>query len=180
MSRIGKKPIEIPEGVTVTVSDTNFVTCKGPNGELSQQFLSDIVIKVEDNQVHCVLPENPTAFSPVYHGTARALLNNMVVGVKDGFKIALEIKGTGYRASTSGNTLTVLAGYSNPVVVELPEGISVELPTQTDIVIKGANKRNVGEFASYVRGIRPPEPYLGKGIRYKGENVRRKEGKTAK
>ena len=179
MSRIGKKPVEIPEGVTVTV-DNNLVTVKGPNGELSHQFKNDVLIKVDGNQVHCILPENHTLFAPTYHGTVRALIHNMVTGVKDGFKIALEIKGTGYRATTQGNVLTVIAGYSNPVVVQVPEGLSVELPTQTDVIVKGANKREVGQFAAYIRGIRPPEPYLGKGIRYKGEKVRHKEGKTAK
>lgn len=179
MSRIGKKAIAIPAGTTVTC-ENNFVTVKGPKGTLSQQFKNDIVIEVSANEVQLKLPENPTAFSPVYHGTARAVLNNMVVGCSEGFKIALEIKGTGYRASIAGRTLTVIAGYSNPVVIELPEGINAEVPTMTDIVISGSDRQKVGEFASYVRGIRPPEPYLGKGIRYKGEKVRRKEGKTAK
>ena len=180
MSRIGKKPITIPAGVTVDVKD-NFVTVKGPKGELSQQFKNDVVISVEGNEVHVTLPEHPTQFSPVYHGTARALLNNMVVGVSEEFKIALEIKGTGYRFVLSSPTvLTVIAGYSNPTEVPLPQGIKVELPTQTDCVITGANKREVGAFAAYIRSIRQPEPYHGKGIRYKGENVRHKEGKTAK
>lgn len=179
MSRIGKKAIAIPAGTTVTV-ENNFVTVKGPKGELSQLFKNDVVIKVTENELHVTLPENPTPFSPVYHGTARALLNNMVHGCSEGFKIALEIKGTGYRAALAGSTLTVMAGYSNPVVVEVPKGLSVELPTQTDIVINGYDKQQVGQFAAHIRGIRPPEPYKGKGIMYKGEKIRRKEGKSAK
>ena len=180
MSRIGKKPIVIPEGVTVE-QHGNTITVKGPKGTLTQSFRDDVVIKVENNEVHVTLPENPTPFSPVYHGTARALLNNMIVGAHENFKIALEIKGTGYRfVLNNPRELTVIAGYSNPTVVPLPEGISVELPTQTDCVISGANRQEVGEFAAYVRGIRKPEPYHGKGIRYKGEKVRHKEGKTAK
>lgn len=180
MSRIGKKPITIPAGTTVEVSENNFVKVKGPKGELEHQFKNDVVIKVEGDQVHVNLPENPSAFAPTYHGTARALINNMVKGVSEGFKIALEIKGTGYRASLSGNTLTVIVGYSNPVLVEVPKGLQIELPTQTDIVVTGYDKQLIGEFCAGIRGIRPPEPYKGKGIRYKGENVRRKEGKTAK
>ena len=180
MSRIGKKAINIPAGTTVEVAQNNFVTVKGSKGELTHQFKSDVIIEVKDNQIHVSLPENPTAFSKTYHGTARALLNNMVHGCSEGFKIALEIKGTGYRASISGNTLTIVVGYSNPVVLEVPAGLKAEVPTQTDIVISGYDKQKVGEFAAHIRGIRPPEPYLGKGIRYKGENVRRKEGKTAK
>ena len=180
MSRIGKKPITIPAGTTVEITENNFVTVKGPKGELTHQFKNDVVLKVEGDQVHVSLPENPSMFAPTYHGTARALINNMVKGFSEGFKIALEIKGTGYRASLSGNTLTVIAGYSNPVLVEVPKGLQVELPTQTDIVVTGYDKQLIGEFCAGIRGIRPPEPYKGKGIRYKGENVRRKEGKTAK
>ncbi|MCR5564477.1 MAG: 50S ribosomal protein L6 [Gammaproteobacteria bacterium] len=179
MSRIGKKAINIPQGTTVEVVN-NLVTVKGPKGELSRQFKNDVIIEVKDNQVHVSLPENPTQFSSTYHGTVRALINNMVVGCSEGFKIALEIKGTGYRATTAGSQLTLIIGYSNPVVMEIPAGLKVELPTQTDIVITGYDKQVIGEFAAGVRGVRPPEPYLGKGIRYKGENVRRKEGKTAK
>ncbi|MCR5741615.1 MAG: 50S ribosomal protein L6 [Gammaproteobacteria bacterium] len=179
MSRIGKKAINVPQGTTVEIKD-NFVSVKGPKGELSHQFKNDVVIELKDNQVHVTLPEHPTQFSYTYHGTARALINNMVQGCSEGFKIALEIKGTGYRATLSGNQLTLIVGYSNPQVMQIPEGLKVELPTQTDIVITGYNKQVLGEFAALVRGVRPPEPYLGKGIRYKGENVRRKEGKTAK
>ncbi len=179
MSRIGKKAIAIPAGTTVTC-ENNFVTVKGPKGELSHQFKNDVVINVSEKEVLVTLPENPTAFSPVYHGTARALLNNMVHGCSEGFKIALEIKGTGYRASLAGTKLTVLAGYSNPVVVDVPKGLTIELPTQTDIVVNGFDKQQVGQFAAHIRGIRPPEPYKGKGIMYKGERIRRKEGKSAK
>jgi len=180
MSRIGKKAIVIPEGVTVE-QNGNVITVKGPKGTLTQTFKDDVVITVENNEVHVSLPEHPTLFSPVYHGTARALLNNMIVGAHENFKVALEIKGTGYRfVLNNPRELTVIAGYSNPKVVPLPEGITVELPTQTDCVVIGANKQVVGEFAAYIRGIREPEPYHGKGVRYKGEKVRHKEGKTAK
>ncbi len=180
MSRIGKKPVVIPAGVTVT-KEGNKLTVKGPNGTLVNEFKDDVVITVEPTQVQVSLPENPTLFSPVYHGTARALIHNMVVGVSEGFKIALEIKGTGYRFTLNNpNELTVIAGYSNPTIVKVPEGIKVEVPTQTDVVVSGANKREVGAFAASIRNIRRPEPYHGKGIRYKGENVRHKEGKTAK
>lgn len=180
MSRIGKKAIIIPNGVTVTVTDNNLVTVKGPNGELSSQFKNDVKIEEKDNHLFFSIAENPTKFVHSYHGTVRALVNNMIIGVSEGFKIALEIKGTGYRAQLQGDKLVVIVGYSNPVNVDIPKGISIELPTQTDVIIKGASRQEIGEFAAYIRGIRPPEPYLGKGIRYKGENVRRKEGKTAK
>lgn len=180
MSRIGKKPIAIPDGTKVTV-ENNVVTVEGKLGKLTQKFRNDVVIEVKDNEVHVTLPENPTSFSEVYHGTARALVHNMVVGCSEGFKVALEIKGTGYRfVNNNPGVLTVVAGYSNPVESKIPEGITIELPTQTDCVIKGANKEQVGEYAANIRGIRPPEPYHGKGIRYKGEKVRHKEGKTAK
>ena len=181
MSRIGKKPITIPAGTTVEVSENNFVKVKGPKGELEHQFKNDVEIKVEGDQVHVNLPEHPSMFAPTYHGTARALIHNMVVGASEGFKVALEIKGTGYRFNLANpSELTVIAGYSNPTIVKIPEGIKVELPTQTDCVVSGANKREVGAFAASIRDIRRPEPYHGKGIRYKGEKVRHKEGKTAK
>jgi large subunit ribosomal protein L6 len=179
MSRIGKKAVSIPAGVTVTVDENNFVTVKGPKGEISFGFDKNISIEVKDGGVHVSRPNDEKANRQL-HGTTRALINNMVKGVSEGFKIALEIKGTGYRASLSGNTLTVIVGYSNPVLVEVPKGLSIELPTQTDIVVTGYDKQLIGEFCAGIRGIRPPEPYKGKGIRYKGENVRRKEGKTAK
>lgn len=179
MSRIGKEAVLLPQGVSITVNN-NLVTVKGPKGELSYQFKNDVEFKVEGEKCHVLLPENHSEFASVYHGTARALLHNMVKGVSDGYSITLEIKGTGYRASVANNVLTIIIGYSNPVVIHPPKGITVEIPDQTVIVVKGADKQVVGEFASYIRGVRPPEPYLGKGIRYKGEKVRRKEGKTAK
>jgi len=180
MSRIGKKAIVIPAGVTVE-KNGNVLTVKGPKGTLTKEFLNCVNFEIEANEVHVTLPENAEEFASVYHGTARALLNNMVVGVSEGFKVALEIKGTGWRfALNNPRVLTVMAGYSNPDNVDIPEGMSVELPTQTDCVINGIDKREVGEFAAYIRGIRKPEPYHGKGIRYKGENVRHKEGKSAK
>jgi large subunit ribosomal protein L6 len=179
MSRIGKKPIVIPEGVTVELKD-NLVSVKGPKGELSHQFKNDVVIEVKDNEILVSLPENHSEWAPTYHGTARALINNMVKGVSEGYKIALEIKGTGYRAALQGDTLELIVGYSDHKFMKLPEGVKCELPTQTDIVLTGYDKQVLGQFAAHVRGVRPPEPYHGKGIRYKGENVRRKEGKSAK
>jgi len=180
MSRIGKKPILVPAGVTVEIVN-NLVTVKGPKGTLKEQFKNDVVIEYKDNQVQVSLPKEPTEFSPVYHGTVRALVNNMIKGVSEGFKVALEIRGTGWRFQQNApGTVTVLAGYSNPSEVKLPEGVTVELPTQTDLVVCGYNKQVVGEFAAYIRSIRLPEPYHGKGIRYKDEVVRHKEGKTAK
>ncbi len=179
MSRIGKKAIAIPAGTTVSFNG-NVCTVKGPKGTLTREFRNDVEFKVEGAEVLVCLPENPTEFSPVYHGTARAILHNMIVGCSEGFAVALEIKGTGYRFTISGKELTVIAGYSNPTIVKIPEGITVEVPQQTDCIVKGADKEIVGEFAANIRKIRMPEPYHGKGIRYKGENVRHKEGKTAK
>lgn len=179
MSRIGKKIINIPAGVEVTVAEGNTVTVKGPKGTLSQTFNARMTFKIEGNQLEVVRPSDSKEDKTI-HGTTRALLNNMVVGVSEGFKKQLTITGVGYRAQIQGNKLTVNAGYSNPVEIIVPEGLVVECPKNTDINISGINKQVVGEFAAYVRGVRGPEPYKGKGIRYVDEVVRRKEGKTAK
>lgn len=179
MSRIGKKVIDIPAGVTVTVGDDNFVTVKGPKGELSFQFEKAMEIEIEGNQATVRRPSESREHRSL-HGTTRAVLSNMVTGVSEGFKKALEIKGVGYRATLQGSQLTINAGYSHPVIFDVPEGIQVEVPKNTDIIVSGADKQVVGEFAANIRDVRPPEPYKGKGIRYVGENVRRKEGKTAK
>ncbi|HEY8396024.1 MAG TPA: 50S ribosomal protein L6 [Bacilli bacterium] len=179
MSRIGNKVIKLEEGVTVTVSPDNLVEVKGPKGTISHTFSKDMKIVVEDGHVKISRPSDSIIHKEL-HGTTRAIINNMVHGVTHGFSKALEIQGTGYRASLKGRTLVVNAGYSNPVEVAIPEGITVNVPSPTDIQISGIDRQAVGQFAAVVREIRKPEPYLGKGIRYKGENVRRKEGKKAK
>lgn len=178
MSRIGKKPINIPNGVTVTVNDKNDVTVKGPKGELHNSFNQKLSILVEDNIINIERP-NDNKESRMIHGTTRALINNMVVGVNEGYKKELEIIGVGYRAQLKGNTLVLSAGYSHPVEMVVPDGIEVEVPKNTQLVVKGIDKQLVGEFSANIRSVRAPEPYKGKGIRYKGEYVRRKEGKTA-
>ena len=179
MSRIGNKAISIPAGVTVTVAEGNVVTVKGPKGELTAQFNSELEINVEATQAEVKRP-NDTKVMKTFHGTTRALLNNMVVGVSEGFKKQLEINGVGYRAQLQGNTLVVNAGYSHTVEKPIPEGLKVELPKNTIIIISGIDKQAVGQFAAEVREIRKPEPYKGKGIKYSNEHIRRKEGKTAK
>lgn len=178
MSRIGKKAIIVPQGVEVVV-ENNFVTVKGPKGNLERQFNNELTIQLDDNTLTIERPSE-SKFHKSIHGTTRALINNMVVGVSEGFKKQLRMVGVGYRAQLQGNTLVLLAGYSNPVEMAIPDGITVEVPKNTDIIINGIDKHLVGEFAANVRGVRPPEPYLGKGIRYVDEHVRRKEGKTAK
>ena len=179
MSRIGKLPITVPAGVTVTVDANNLVTVKGPKGTLSQQINPAITVKQEGN---ILTLERPTDSKPhkAMHGLYRSLVHNMVVGVTDGFTRTLEMVGTGYRASVEGKTLTINIGFSHPVVLEAPEGITYETPNQTTIVVKGSNKQQVGNLAADIRAIRPPEPYLGKGIKYQNEHIRRKEGKTGK
>ena len=179
MSRIGKMPITVPAGVTVNVDENNLVTVKGPKGTLSQQVNPAITLKQEGNVLTL---ERPTDSKPhkAMHGLYRALVHNMVVGVTDGFTKTLEMVGTGYRASVDGNKLTINIGFSHPVVLEAPEGITYETPNQTTIVVKGSNKQQVGNLAADIRAIRKPEPYLGKGIKYQNEHIRRKEGKTGK
>ncbi len=179
MSRIGNRVINIPANVTVDVTEANLVTVKGPKGELSFEFNSDITIEIENNVITLKRP-NDTKPMKTIHGTTRAVLNNMIVGVSEGFKKQLDIIGVGYRAALQGTKLVVSAGYSHNVEVEVPAGLTVELPKNTTIVISGFDKQLVGQFAAEIRSIRKPEPYLGKGIRYSDENVRRKEGKTAK
>ncbi|WP_079504256.1 50S ribosomal protein L6 [Mesobacillus jeotgali] len=178
MSRVGKKPIEIPAGVTVTL-DNNQVTVKGPKGELSRTFHSDIEIKVEENVINISRPTENKEHRAL-HGTTRAVLANMVEGVSKGFERGLELVGVGYRASKQGNKLVLNVGYSHPVEIEAEKGLEIEVPSNTKIVIKGTDKERVGALAANIRDVRPPEPYKGKGIRYEGEYVRRKEGKTGK
>ena len=179
MSRIGKLPITVPAGVTVTVDESNLVTVKGPKGTLTQQVNPIITVKQEGNVLTLERPTDATPHKAM-HGLYRALVHNMVVGVTDGFSKTLEMVGTGYRASAESKTLTINIGFSHPVVLEAPEGITYETPNQTTIVVKGSNKQQVGNLAADIRAIRKPEPYLGKGIKYQNEHIRRKEGKTGK
>jgi large subunit ribosomal protein L6 len=178
MSRIGKKPITLPAGVELTIND-NHVTVKGPKGSLEGTFNNELTMSLDNNELTIARPSE-SKFHRSIHGTTRALINNMVVGVSEGFKKDLKMIGVGYRAQLQGQKLVLNAGYSNPVEMDIPEGITVEVPKNTDISVSGIDKQAVGEFAANVRKVRPPEPYLGKGIRYVDEYVRRKEGKTAK
>ena len=178
MSRIGNKVITLPAGVEITNND-NVVTVKGPKGELTREFNKNIEIKVEGNEVTLHRP-NDSKENKTIHGTSRANLNNMVVGVSEGFQKALELIGVGYRAQLQGKKLVLNVGYSHPVEIEAPAGIEIEVPSNTSVIVKGSDKEVVGELAANIRGVRPPEPYKGKGIRYVGEFVRRKEGKTGK
>jgi large subunit ribosomal protein L6 len=178
MSRIGKKPIEIPSGVTVTVNG-NTVTVKGPKGQLSRSFNQDIEIKVEGNVITVARPSDAKEHRAL-HGTTRAILSNMVEGVSKGFERSLELIGVGYRAQKQGKKLVLNVGYSHPVEIEPEEGLEIEVPANTKVVVKGIDKERVGALAANIRQVRPPEPYKGKGIRYEGEYVRRKEGKTGK
>ncbi|WP_107839045.1 50S ribosomal protein L6 [Metasolibacillus meyeri] len=179
MSRVGKKLIEVPANVTVTVDTDNTVTVKGPKGELVRQFNQDMKIEQEGNIITVVRPSDSKEHR-TNHGTTRALLANMVTGVSEGFSRTLELIGVGYRAQMQGSKLVLNVGYSHPVEFTPEQGLEVEVPSNTKIIVKGINKERVGALASNIRGVRPPEPYKGKGIRYEGEYVRRKEGKTGK
>ena len=178
MSRIGNKAIEIPAGVTVT-QQGNTVTVKGPKGELTSTFNEMIGINIEGNTVTFTRP-NEEKFTKSIRGTTRALLNNMVVGVSEGFMKELDLVGVGYRAQLQGKKLVLNVGYSHPVEFTPEDGIEVEVPTNTKIIVKGYDKAKVGALAANIRGVRPPEPYKGKGIKYVNEIIRRKEGKTGK
>jgi large subunit ribosomal protein L6 len=179
MSRIGKQPIEIPGGVDVDVAEGNVVTVKGPRGSLTQLVHPDMRIAIEDGTLHVERPDDES-FHRSLHGLTRSLLANMVEGVTKGFEKRLQIVGVGYRAAMKGPDLEIAAGYSHPVFVAQPEGIEFEVPTPTQIVVRGNDKQQVGETAANIRKIRKPEPYKGKGIRYEGEYVRKKAGKAAK
>jgi len=178
MSRIGLKPIEIPEGVEVTL-DGNTATVKGPKGTLTKDLHADINVNIDDKVITFERPTEGKEHRSL-HGTTRSLINNMVVGVSKGYEKELEIIGVGYRAALQGQKLVISAGYSHPVEIEQIEGIEFDVPKNTQVIVKGIDKELVGAVASNIRAIRPPEPYKGKGIRYKDELVRRKEGKTAK
>ena len=177
MSRIGRKPIAIPSGVTVSV-DGSTVKVKGPKGELSRTFEPSMKIRIENNEVLVERPSDDKR-ERALHGLTRALVANMVTGVTEGFKKTLEIVGVGYRAEKKGKDLMVSVGYSHPVKYPEPAGITLSTPAPTTIVIEGIDKQKVGQVAAELREFRPPEPYKGKGIRYQGEQVRRKAGKTA-
>ena len=180
MSRIGRLPITVPAGVTVTVSEDNLVTVKGPKGTLTQQVNAELTVKQEGNVLTVERP-NDKKQNRAFHGLYRTLINNMVVGVTDGFTKTLELVGTGYRAAAEGGKkLTINIGFSHPVILDAPENVTFETPEQTKIVVKGINKQVVGNLAADIRAIRKPEPYLGKGIKYEDEVIRRKEGKTGK
>ncbi len=175
MSRVGNRTINIPTGVTVSV-DNNVVTVKGPKGELSTVINSNINVEILENEVK--LTRKNDSFKN-FHGTANANINNMIIGVTEGYSKKLEAVGVGYRFQVKGNELVVSAGYSNPVVVPIIEGITLESPSNTELFVKGIDKQKVGQFAAEIREIRKPEPYKGKGIRYADEHIRRKEGKKA-
>ncbi|MCL2811471.1 MAG: 50S ribosomal protein L6 [Clostridia bacterium] len=179
MSRIGKLPITIPAGVTVDVSADNTVTVKGPKGTLAQQVNRDISLKMEDGVLTLNRPTDSKPHKSM-HGLYRALVNNLVVGVTQGYSKTLELVGTGYRAQVQGKTLTINIGYSHPVVFEAPQHVTFETPVPTKIVVSGINKQVVGNLAADIRAVRKPEPYLGKGIKYENEVIRRKEGKAGK
>jgi large subunit ribosomal protein L6 len=178
MSRIGNKTITLPQGVDVTI-DGNHVQVKGPKGVLEGTFNADLTIAMDNGEITIARPSE-SKFHRSIHGTTRALIANMVTGVSDGFKKQLKMIGVGYRAQVQGNKLILNAGYSNPVELVVPDGLTVEVNKNTDIAVSGIDKQLVGEFSANIRKVRPPEPYLGKGIRYTDEHVRRKEGKTAK
>ena len=177
MSRIGNRVLTIPEGVTVTVEGSK-VTCKGPKGELTNEFNKNMVIEVNGNELTVKRP-NDTKEMKTFHGTTNSLIENMITGVSQGFTRNLEINGVGYRVAVNGNSIELNVGYSHPVKLEIPAGISVKATSATEIEVSGADKQVVGEFAANIRKVRQPEPYKGKGIRYKGEHVRHKEGKKA-
>ena len=177
MSRIGRAPIHIPSGVTVTVGAENLVKVKGPKGELSREIHPDMKITVEEGVVTVTRPSDDKMHRSL-HGLSRTLINNMVVGVTEGFKKTLEINGVGYRAAKQGKNLNLSLGFSHPVIVEPPAGITLDAPSATSIVVSGIDKEAVGAVAAKIRSYRLPEPYKGKGIKYEGEHIRRKVGKA--
>ena len=177
MSRIGRMPITVPAGVEVTVGENNLVTVKGPKGTLTKALHPEMILEQEGNVIHVKRPSD-TKQHCALHGMTRALLNNMVVGVSEGFKKELEVNGVGYRVAKEGNELVMNLGFSHQVKVAEIEGITIDVPAQNKIVISGPDKQKVGQFAAEVREKRPPEPYKGKGIKYVDEVIRRKVGKT--
>lgn len=179
MSRIGREPIAIPAGVTVTIGDANAVTVKGPKGTLSYNFPAMLTIESEGGILTVKRPDDEPQTRAV-HGTTRALLNDMVYGVTQGFERKLEINGVGYRAQKSGKTLTLNLGHSHPIVFEEDGFVTFDVPDSNTVIVKGADKQKVGQMAAVIRSKRPPEPYLGKGVKYSEERIRRKAGKAGK
>lgn len=179
MSRIGRKPIAIPAGVDVTIADGNVVTVKGPKGTLTETFNGRMTITKEGNEIHVTRPTDEKEDRAI-HGLTRTLIHNMVEGVTNGFSKKLEINGVGYRAQKAGKPLTLNLGYSHVITFDEFDDIKFDVPSQTEIIVSGINKQTVGQIAAQIREKRPPEPYLGKGIRYTGEHIRRKAGKTGK
>lgn len=179
MSRIGKQPISIPAGVQVKLEDGNHISVKGPKGELQRTLPSDMIIEVGENVIEVKRPSDGRQHKSL-HGLTRTLVANMVQGVTQGYERKLELVGTGYRATLQGSTLNLAVGFSHPVQIQPPDGISIEVPRPVEVIIRGINKELVGQVAADIRAVKPPEPYLGKGIRYSGERVRRKVGKTGK
>jgi large subunit ribosomal protein L6 len=177
MSRIGKKPVAVPSGVKVNVAD-RVITVEGKLGKLDYRHRPEINVKVDSGNVVCSRSSDERTVR-AYHGLTRALINNMMIGVTEGYEKKLEIQGVGYLAAVQGSVLQLRVGFANEVHKKIPKGLTVTCPDQTHIVIKGTDKQLVGEFAAEVRAVRKPEPYKGKGIRYDGEQVRRKAGKTA-
>ena len=179
MSRIGRQPIAVPAGVTVTIAEGNVITVKGPLGELTRTFNENITIAQEGDNLVVTRP-NDEKENRALHGLSRTLLNNMVVGVKDGFEKKLEIVGVGYRVEKQSGKIVLGLGYSHPVIFEEKDGVKFECPDSNTILVKGIDKQAVGQVAAVIRSKRPPEPYLGKGVKYSGERIRRKAGKTGK
>ncbi len=177
MSRIGRAPIAVPAGVEIKIEDNNLVTVKGPKGTLTQQFHPNMTIKQDGAGLHVTRP-NDLKENRSLHGLTRTLLHNMVVGVTDGYKKILDVNGVGYRVAMEGGKLVMNLGFSHQVIMEAPEGITVETPSANQIVVSGFDKQLVGQFAAKIREKRPPEPYKGKGIKYSDEVIRRKVGKT--
>ena len=177
MSRIGRMPITVPAGVTVTVADGNVVTVKGPKGELTRALRSEMTINQEGNVITVTRPSDAKEHRSL-HGLTRTLLANMIVGVTDGYKKELEVNGVGYRVAKEGTNLVMNLGYSHQVIMPEIDGITIEVPNANQVVVSGPDKQKVGQFAANVREKRPPEPYKGKGIKYSDETIRRKVGKT--
>ena len=179
MSRIGRMPITVPAGVTVTVGENNYVTVKGPKGTLEQQLSGRMTIAQENNVIVVSRPTDEKEDRSL-HGLTRALLNNMVVGVSAGYTKKLEVVGVGYKVAMQGTKLVLNLGYSHPIPIEQPEGLKIETPDQNTIIVSGSDKQAVGQLAAVIRSKRPPEPYHGKGVKYSDEYIRRKAGKTGK
>jgi large subunit ribosomal protein L6 len=177
MSRIGRQPINVPSGVEVNIGEDNTVKVKGPKGELSEKIPAKMTVTLKDGVIEVTRPDDGSE-SRSLHGLSRSLINNMIVGVSNGFEKTLDINGVGYRAEKKGKTLVLNLGYSHPVELSDPDGITTETPEQGVIVVKGVDKSLVGNYAAIVRAWRPPEPYKGKGIKYRDEHIRRKEGKA--